>query len=205
MRLLRKFAVVAAGVAFLGSMGPLSFAKPSGSGPAKGNPKGNNGTVKVDGVPFDELPNNEPHVGCAFQIDFYGFDQGNLYANVTFAGQPPTGGGTLLSDTVFIGGDPAGGGTDLDASRTYDLRGRFVGIQPHPKQGYHVKLTVHADGSRGADVKHKVFWVSGCDPASPPPPPGGGGGGGSNPPPSNGPPPTAPPARPVDANPSFTG
>jgi hypothetical protein len=25
-----------------------------------------------------------------------------------------------------------------------------------------VKLTVNADGSRGADTKHKVFWVEGC-------------------------------------------
>ena len=38
---------------------------------------GNNGTVKVDGVPFDSHPNNEPHVGCVFQIDFYGYDQGD--------------------------------------------------------------------------------------------------------------------------------
>src|SRR3989442_8601643 len=129
MRLLRKLAIVAAGVGILASIGPLSFAKPSNTGPAKGNPHGNNGTVKVDGVPFDDLPNNEPHVGCVFQIDFYGFDRGNFYATVIFEGHPPTGGGTLLTDTVFIGGGPAGGGGNaLDASRTYDLRGRFAGI-----------------------------------------------------------------------------
>jgi hypothetical protein len=27
----------------------------------------------------------------------------------------------------------------------------------------HVKLTINAEGSKGADVKHKVFWVSGCE------------------------------------------
>jgi hypothetical protein len=31
-------------------------------------------------------------------------------------------------------------------------------------QGHHVRLTVNADGSQGADVKHKVFWVEGCVP-----------------------------------------
>jgi hypothetical protein len=34
------------------------------------DPPGNNGTVKIDDVPFDDLPNNEPHVGCTFQVDF---------------------------------------------------------------------------------------------------------------------------------------
>jgi len=74
----------------------------------------------------------------------------------------------LLTDTVFIGEDDnSGGGSEagLDASRTYRLS--FAGIAPHPVQGFHVKLTVRADGSQGADTKHKVFWVSGCYPDSP--------------------------------------
>ena len=32
----------------------------------------------------------------------------------------------------------------------------------HPEQGFHLKLTVEAPFSLGAEVKHKVFWVSGC-------------------------------------------
>jgi hypothetical protein len=36
-------------------------------------------------------------------------------------------------------------------------------FEPHPQQGWHVRLTINADGSQGADVKHKVFWVSGCE------------------------------------------
>jgi len=40
------------------------------------NPGGNNGTIKIDGIPFDDHPNNEPHPGCIFQVDFYGFDEG---------------------------------------------------------------------------------------------------------------------------------
>src|SRR5690606_18956235 len=38
----------------------------------------------------------------------------------------------------------------------------LAGIEPHPQQSWHVRLTVHAEGSQGADVKHKTFWVSGC-------------------------------------------
>jgi hypothetical protein len=128
------------------------------------NPPGNNGTVKVDDIPFDDHPNNEPHVGCTFQVDFYGFDEGDLFADVTFESHPPTGPvQVLLTDTVFIGEDDnSGGGSEagLDASETYTLD--FTGIQPHPNQGFHVKLTVNAEGSQGADTKYKVFWVTGC-------------------------------------------
>jgi hypothetical protein len=54
------------------------------------NPPGNNGTIKVDDVPFDDDPNNEPHVDCQFQVDFYGYDEGDLNATVTFEAHPPT-------------------------------------------------------------------------------------------------------------------
>jgi hypothetical protein len=171
-------AVVLAGVA----VAQLASAAP--------NPPGNNGTVKIDDTPFDDLPNNEPHVGCTFQVDFYGYDQGDLNATVIFEAQPPTQRAgddqVLLTDTVFIGEDDnSGGGSEagLDAAETYTLD--FTGIEPHPVQGFHVKLTVHAEGSQGADTKYKVFWVTGCvpspttsstttpppRPAPPPPPP----------------------------------
>ena len=140
---------------------------------AKPNPPGNNGTVKVDAEPFDDHPNNEPHVGCRFQIDFYGYDEGDLNAIVTFSTQPPTphgaDRGVLLTDTVFIGEDSnAGGGSlaGLDASETYELD--FGDITPHPKQGFHIYLTINAEGSQGSDVKHKVFWSKGCKEETPP-------------------------------------
>jgi hypothetical protein len=133
------------------------------------NPPGNNGTVKIDDTPFDDHPNNEPHVGCVFQVDFYGYDEGDLDATVTFEAHPPTlrdgDDQVLLTDTVFIGEDDnSGGGSEagLDASETYTLD--LTGIEPHDNQGVHVKLTIHAEGSQGADVKHKVFWVTGCGP-----------------------------------------
>ena len=136
------------------------------------NPPGNNGTIKIDDVAFDNHPNNEPHVGCIFQVDFYGYDEGNLNATVTFRAHPPTGSGqVLLTDTVFIGEDDnSGGGSEagLDASETYTLD--LSGFTPHPQQGFHVKLTINADGSQGADKKHKVFWVQDCPPKPTPTP-----------------------------------
>ncbi|MGH9037417.1 MAG: hypothetical protein ACRD0O_16795, partial [Acidimicrobiia bacterium] len=93
------------------------------------NPKGNNGTVKIDGVPLSNGKGNEPHVGCVFNVEFYNFDEGeDFMAKVTFALQAPTlrdgdkkPGEVLLTDDVFMGEDPAGGGNDLDASKDYQL------------------------------------------------------------------------------------
>ena len=133
------------------------------TGVAVADPPGNNGTVKIDGVPFDAYPDNEPHVGCTFQVDFYGFDEGALTASVRFTAHPPTGKAvTLLNDSVFIGEDPAGGGTDVDAQETYDLSAALQEFMAHPQQGYHVKLRVNAPGSIGKDTKYKTFWVTGC-------------------------------------------
>ena len=142
---------------------------PTAAGAGPGGPPGNNGTIKVDNVIFDDHPNNEPHVGCTFQIDWYGYDEGDLFSDVTFETQAPTTpqNTVLLTDTVFIGEDDnSGGGSEagLDASETYTLD--FTGFTPHDIQGFHVKLTINADGSQGADVKHKVFWVSGCGPTT---------------------------------------
>jgi len=130
-----------------------------------GNPSGNNGTVKVDGADFSAGQNNEPHVDChQFYIDFFGFDQGALYGTATFELQAPTGSGVLWADSAFIGADPAGGGTDLDASLFVDLSIPIAssGVVPQVNQGFHVSLTVHADGSIGGDTKHKTFWVDNC-------------------------------------------
>lgn len=145
-----------------GAFAVMAFIGTAGAG-AAGDPPGDNGTIKIDGVEWDQHPDNEPHVGCEFQVDFYGFDEGDLEATVTFEAIDPTGAvEALLDGTVAIGEDPAAGGTDVDAEETYDLTESLAAITPHPQQGWHVKLTVHAEGSIGADTKYKVFWVSGC-------------------------------------------
>jgi hypothetical protein len=156
-----------AGIASMFAGAACLVATIPGQASAGSNPPGNNGTVKVDDVPFDDHPNNEPHVGCVFQVDFYGYDEGDLFADVIFKVHPPTGNEVILEDEdIFIGEDDnSGGGSEagLDASRTYDLTALLQRFEPHPEQGWHIKLTVHADGSQGADTKHKVFWVSGCE------------------------------------------
>ncbi len=119
------------------------------------------GTVKVDGVPFDDHPDDEPHPGCTFEIDFYGFPEGSdgeLQATATFALWPPTGSGQeLATASTDVGEDEADGGRDLDGSLSIDLSSPLEdpGVRAHPIQGYHVRLTVDAGGT----VKHKVFWV----------------------------------------------
>jgi len=139
---------------------------------APGGPPGNNGTVKIDGAAFDDLPNNEPHPGCVFQIDFYGYDEGDLTATYSVVLHAPTKGGEIASGSVDIGEDAAGGGTDLDGTVELDLSAALAasGVDPHPIQGYHVKLTVNAEGSQGADKKHKVFWIN-CAEVEPSPSP----------------------------------
>lgn len=137
-------------------------------GAQDGDPAGNNGTVKIAALgDLDTIPNNTPHPGCSFQVEWYGFDEGeDVVSTVTFAAHAPTSdvviGGTSPSE-VFVGGDPASGaGTDtgLDGRQVYDLT--FDG-EPHPKQGYHVKLTVSTPHSLGNDTKTKVFWVAPCE------------------------------------------
>lgn len=131
---------------------------------AVADPRGDNGTVKIDGIPFDQYPDNQPHVGCIFEVDFYGFDLGAYNATVTFYAQPPTAKFIqLMSDSVFIGEDAAGGGTDLDAEQEYDLSTLLEPYFEHPNQGFHVKLKVNAPGSIGKDTKFKTFWVTGCN------------------------------------------
>jgi len=145
------------------SLGLVAMAAPS-------NAEGNNGTVKIDGWTLDHgngsgAPNgNEPHVDCDFDIEWYNFDAG-VTSTVTFEMQAPTASvglsGTapssvLLDDDDATGANAAG----LDAVQHYTLA--FDGAA-HPQHGYHVKLTVNTPTSNGADVKHKVFWVEGCE------------------------------------------
>ncbi len=133
-----------------------------------GDPAGNNGTVKIAPLgEMDGIPNNSPHPGCDFQIEWYGFDEGaDVISTVTFAMQAPTKDVSLTVDgpsNVFVGGDPATGAgtaTGLDGTQAYSLS--FQGA-PHPKQGYHVKLTVATPHSKGNDTKTKVFWVAPCE------------------------------------------
>jgi hypothetical protein len=138
--------------------GPTALAdKPGGH-----NPPGNNGTFKIDGVPYDDGIDNEPHVTCEFRLVFFGFDK-DQRGTIEFRGQAPSGSGRVGGLTnVLLSDDDAGGGLndrdeiynfgqdDLDLSR----------LTAHPKQGYHLKVTV-LTGEPGGK-KHKVFWLRPC-------------------------------------------
>jgi hypothetical protein len=149
------------------------------------NPRGNNGTVKLDGLtlndgpgntskpndPDDNEPDNDPHLDCLLQLEFFGFDTGQL-ADITFTAHPPTGeGGVLLAqERVLVSDDDAkGGATDVDETFDYSVSEHFGTSQftdLHNQNGLHVMLDVKLFNSDGSEVpggqKHKVFWVEQC-------------------------------------------
>ncbi len=130
-----------------------------------GDPPGNNGTIKVVASdPSDPDPGNEPHLDtCLLWLEFYGFDQGQT-ADITFRAHPPTGDGELLAHkAVTISEDAAGGGQDKDAVLGYNLASALAQYEPHPQQGYHVKVTSDTKEAPGGP-KQKVFWLK-CAPA----------------------------------------
>ncbi|PWU43155.1 hypothetical protein DLJ46_32910, partial [Micromonospora globispora] len=133
------------------------------------DPAGNNGTVKIDNFDVDSHndPNiaNRPHVGCDFQVRFFGFDNGQT-AKITFDIHEPSGTSTtpLYSKTETVSTDDAAGGpNDEDEVFTYHVADwDLANYKEQPKQGYHVKLTIYSEGVPGG-VKHKVFWVPNCE------------------------------------------
>ena len=164
--------------------GPATAAaKAGGRGSA---PPGNNGTIKIDEAAFDGN-GNDPHVGCDFFVNFFGYDGGAQAATLRFESWAPTrGGGVVERQTSWSVPDRTGGNQLDHRYGPVDLVGALAGVTPHPQQGHHVKLTVHVSGSQGADVKHKVFWVPSCAPGGAPVPP-------SRPAPPPRVPPTTPP------------
>jgi len=162
---------------------PTAGATPTGSPSAESSPAatpiddagagasgsgGGSGIIKLDRQPFDQAPNNEPHVGCTFQMDFYNYPEG-VTAMYAFELWPPTGREDLSSGSVELQDDPSGGGQDLDGEETVELGPALLdsGAAPHQHNGWHVKLVVRARSTSGADQKQKVFWVRECREAAP--------------------------------------
>jgi hypothetical protein len=136
---------------------------------------GNNGTVKVGdtGDLSEQRPENDPHLPCTFNVQWFNFDSGwgTLNASVAFALWPPTSGAgysmTVTGNTApsFVGnGGQPGAGDGMDHLEWYTLG--FTG-SPHPQQGFHVKVTVTTPHSQGNDTKSKVYWVGPCQPTTP--------------------------------------
>lgn len=145
---------------------------PSPTGSAAAGAPGNNGTVKVgDETDLDEeRPENDPHLPCTFNVQWFGFDSGwgPITSQVDLELHAPTDEAAGVTMTVegdqaptFTGnGGRPGAGDGMDHLEWYTLS--FTG-DPHPVQGYHVKVTVDTPHSKGNSTKSKVFWVGPCD------------------------------------------
>ena len=124
---------------------------------------GNHGTIKINDRDVDQ-PGNDPHVGCVFQVDFYGFDA-EVPVVMVFEAVPPTGDEVLHTESGVLDDDDASGGgspAGLDGSFTIDLSAALASFEPHQMQGHHLKLTVTVDdgNTQGAQTKSKTFWVT---------------------------------------------
>lgn len=147
------------------------------------DPPGSNGTIKIDGLAYDDDVNNEPHVTCEFRVKFENFDTAE-HTDIKFQVWPPTGDGAVLLEqkNVLVSDDDAHGAKN-DPDFTFTYTTEQLGLDaytPHPKQGYHVKLTVTRLSSPKTP-KHKVFWVQPC--VTSPSPSGSESTSGSTPPP----------------------
>lgn len=155
-------------------------------GPASADPPGDNGTIKLDGLGLDDGPghsgqpndpdetdpDNDPHVSCGYQVEFFNFDTGQT-ADITFTAHPPTGSNGVLSDqseVLISDDDTAGAPNDVDAVFDYDVLTDFDLTQftsVHDVHGWHVKLAITVYDAEGNEVpgakKHKVFWVDPCE------------------------------------------
>ena len=128
---------------------------------------GNSGHLEVSEVGGPADSSNDPHVGCSFDLQWYGYQRSD--ATVRFESQAPTAGAVITKtqgpDKVSLGS--AASGSVMNAARTYTLK--FTGADPQANQGYHVKVSTDAAGAKGASGKYKVFWVE-CDRADAPTP-----------------------------------
>jgi hypothetical protein len=143
-----------------------SGAKGDKSSQDKGDPAGNNGTIKIQPYGGISGHSNSPHPGCDFRLQLFNFDDDQT-GTITFAGQAPTKGAVTkqpLAGTQNLSTDAAGGGQDVDAF--FDVRGASLGLTGTPaKQGFHIKVYVDADNAPGG-AKQKVFWLDCPAPAA---------------------------------------
>lgn len=148
-------------------------ARPAGKAAATTtDPRGNNGTFKVDGPVLGTGHGNEPHVACAFRLNFFGYDAGQRARIVFTAVAPTPGPATTVDGLQLISSIPAKGGAYGGSYPTAGtLSAADLGLDPTRRQ--HVKVSVTSYDADGSDVpggaKHKVFWLEPCAAPSAPP------------------------------------
>lgn len=116
---------------------------------------GNSGTIKIVAVGADTHNDNEPHPGCTFRVDFYGFDAGTMH--LTVRSVEPTTTALLRRETVSI--TRSARGNTFQTSRTYDVSGELASFTPK-QQGYHLRVDVRRSDANGQGSKTKVFWLN---------------------------------------------
>jgi hypothetical protein len=148
----------------LTAFGAVALSQPAA---ATDQPPGANGSVKIDENPVDSDPSNEPHVGCGFTVQFFGFDEDTNTADVTFYGWEPSGDGSAVtpvegrSSFTFEGGNsPSNTATHTES---YELD--TEGLVPNDKGEVHIKVDVKVTDTGGKVDFHKfkVFWTGSCD------------------------------------------
>jgi hypothetical protein len=119
----------------------------------------NSGSIKIARIGDDTHTDNDPHPGCTFRVDFYGFQAGTY--TLTIRTISPTGDALLVTDSVTLATDARG--NEFQTSRTYDVSAGLTGA-PHAQQGYHLRVDVKRTDTNGEGSKTKVFWLD-CAPA----------------------------------------
>jgi hypothetical protein len=115
-------------------------------------------------IPSNGILSRTVYSDATVSVVLFGFDAGQE-VTLRFAGQAPTGKDVTLGGTwTGVAGDDdasgAGNDFDLEVPFTADDLGVTALGDPHPKQGYHVKLTV--DTGEPGGHKYKVFWIEPC-------------------------------------------
>lgn len=123
------------------------FAVATSNAQSKDNSSGNNGTVKIV-QNISDAPSNNPHVFCEFYVVGTKLDK-NQKGYIKIEGQSPTKDAGVFTKN-YIANEKG------DFVVAFNLK-NFLKGEPHPNQGYHLKLDV--EGVKGND-KHKVFWVT---------------------------------------------
>ncbi|WP_460524729.1 hypothetical protein [Flindersiella endophytica] len=148
----------------LTAFGAVALAQPA-SATGGDQPPGANGSVKIDEAPVDSDPSNEPHVGCGFTVQFFGFDEGTNTAEVVFTAQDPSGDAVVTavegrSSFTFEGGNSPSDTATHTESYKLDTEGLTA-----TNQGVHIKVDVKVTdvGGKVDFDKYKVFWTGTCE------------------------------------------
>ena len=165
-------ALASAALAVALPVGIAAGAPGNGNGGGTQSSNGNDGHVQIDGVPIDAGRDNDPHVGCPFTVEFFGFDP-TQSATITVTPHAPTTGGspgTFGPMPVTVNGPiPPGPGVGSTLDGYYvvtaaEIEQIFAGVTPQPQQGYHARIDVELTPSPTGpgDDKHHTIWIAPC-------------------------------------------